>query len=92
MALSGVGFGAPRFYRGATAEAAPQRSIVQQSRDLSDAMTALRAPAVLPRPMRASIGAQMATLCLVQSGDEFTSAGASGLNAASAAYATVISD
>ncbi len=91
MALSGVGPGTPQFYRGTAAQAAPQ-SYARQSQDLSDAVSALQAPAILPTPVRTSTGTQMATLCLVQPGDEAANPGASTLNTALAAYATVITD
>jgi hypothetical protein len=92
MALSAVGLGAPQFYRGDTAQAAPQKNITQQSKDLSDAVNALRSPTVVPLGVRASTGTQMATLCLVQPGDSAGSSGNSNFNGVVSAYSTVLAD
>lgn len=93
MPLSAVGFGAPQFYRGGAAQAVPQKSLAQQSKDLSDAVNALQSPAVIPTGVRAAPGTQMATLCLVQSHDGSTAAsGGSSQSNVVAAYATVLGD
>ncbi|WP_297297253.1 hypothetical protein [uncultured Methylovirgula sp.] len=92
MASSGVGLVTPQFYRGTLAQAAPKRGFVQQSKELSDAVVALQAPAVLPAPVRTGSSAQMATLCLVQSGDHAARAESGALHAALAAYATILTD
>jgi hypothetical protein len=92
MAISGVGPRAAQFYGGTVAQTAPQKSFAQQSKELSDAVVALQAPAILPAPARTSSSTQMATLCLVQPGDNATSAASGGLNTALAAYATVFTD
>jgi hypothetical protein len=89
MALSGAGFGAPQFYRSAAVQAAQPRSLLQQSKELSDALVALQAPIVAAAPTRNSTGASMATLCLVQPGD---SANSNSLSTALAAYSTVLAD
>ncbi|MEW6437259.1 MAG: hypothetical protein AB1508_08820 [Pseudomonadota bacterium] len=92
MAISGVGPRAVQFTRGTVAQTAPLKSFAQQSKELSDAVVALLAPTILPSPVRTSSSTQMATLCLVQPGDNATSAGSGGLNTALAAYATVFTD
>jgi hypothetical protein len=92
MAISGVGLRAAQFIRGTVAQTAPLKSFAQQSKELSDAVVALQAPAILPVPVRTSSSAQMATLCLVQAGDNAASTGSGALNTALAAYATVFTD
>jgi len=92
MAISGVGPSAAQFTRGMVAQTAPQKSFAQQSKELSDAVVALQAPAILPVPARASSSTQMATLCLVQPGENATRAGSGALDTALAAYATVFTD
>ena len=90
MALTGVGLGTPRFFRAATLPDAPTKSLAQQSQDLSNAMAALQAPAILPASPRTGVDTQMATLCLVQPDD--TALGDGSLGNALAAYATVFTD
>jgi hypothetical protein len=92
MAISGVGPRAAQFTGGTVAQAAPQTSFAQQSKELSDAVVALQAPAILAIPARTSSSTQMATLCLVQPGDNATGAGSGALSTALAAYATVFTD
>lgn len=92
MAVSGVGPRAAQFYGRTVAQTAPQKSFAQQSKELSDAVVALQAPGILPVAARSSSSTQMATLCLVQPGDNATSAGGGALNTALAAYATVFTD
>ncbi|MEI9915437.1 MAG: hypothetical protein WDN29_06060 [Methylovirgula sp.] len=90
MALSGAGFDAPQFYRSAVAQVAQQKTLLQQSKELSDAVVALQAPTVAASPVRGNTGASMATLCLVQPDDSAYSGGM--LSAALAAYSTVLAD
>jgi hypothetical protein len=90
MALSGADFGAPQFYRSSAAQVLQQKTLLQQSKELSDAVGALQAPTVSVSPARGGTGASMATLCLVQPGDSGYSSGS--LGSALAAYATVLSD
>jgi hypothetical protein len=92
MALSAVGLGTPQFYRGGTAQAAPQKNVTQQSKDLSDAVNVLRSPAVVPLGVRTSTGTQMATLCLVQPGESAGGSGSSNFNGVVSAYSTVLAD
>lgn len=87
MALSGADFGAPQFYRSSVAQVVQQKTLLQQSKELSDAVGALQAPTVSVSPARGGTGASMATLCLV--GDSYSSG---SLGSALAAYATVLSD
>ena len=88
MALSAAGFGVPQFYRSSVAQAVQQKSLLQQSKELSDAVVALQAPTVAASPARDSTGASMATLCLVQPGDSGSSTGS--LSTVLAAYSTVL--
>ena len=90
MALSAAGFSVPQFYRDSAAQAVQQKSLLQQSKELSDAVVALQAPTVAASPVRGSTGANMATLCLVQPGDSASSSGS--LSTVLAAYSTVLAD
>ncbi len=90
MALSGADFGAPQFFRSSIAQMAQQKTLLQQSKELSDAVVALQTPTVAASSTRGGTGASMATLCLVQPGDSAYSGGS--LSSALAAYATVLSD
>lgn len=100
MALYAVGSGTSQFSRAGLAQASARQNVAaQQSRDLSDALAALQAPQILTTSVRPSAGTQMATLCLVQSGDtssdtssSASSAPAATLGGALAAYATVLAD
>jgi hypothetical protein len=90
MALSGADFAAPQFYRSSAAQVMQQKTLLQQSKELSDAVVALRAPMVAVSPLSGT-GANMTTLCLVQPGDSSSYSGGS-LGSALAAYATVLAD
>jgi hypothetical protein len=96
MALYAVGSGVSRFFFGLASQARTRQSLVAaQSRDLSNAMTTLRAPQVRTAFVRASPATQMATLCLVQSSDTHNASGSvsgSALGGVAAAYATVLAD
>ncbi len=90
MALSGVGIGTLQSYWSSTAHVAPQKTLLQQSKELSDAVVALNAPTIAVSPARGSTGTSMATLCLVQPDDSAQSS--ASLSTVLAAYSTVISD
>jgi hypothetical protein len=90
MALSGAGFDTPQFYRSAVAQVVQQKTLLQQSKELTEAVVALQAPTVATSPVRGSNGASMATLCLVQPDDSGYSGGT--LSAALTAYSTVLAD
>jgi hypothetical protein len=89
MALT-ADFGAPQFYRSSAAKAVQPKTLLQRSQELSDAVVTLQTPTVSASPARASTGASMATLCLVQPGDSSYSSGS--LGSALAAYSTVLAD
>jgi hypothetical protein len=90
MALVGAGFDTPQFYRSAVAQVVQQKTLLQQSKELTDAVVALQAPTVAASPVRGSTGANMATLCLVQPGD--SASASSSLGSVLAAYSTVLAD
>ncbi len=90
MALSGAGFGALQSYWRSAAQIAPQKTLLQRSKELSDAVVALQAPTIAVSPARGSTGASMATLCLVQPDDSANSS--ASLGALLAGYSTVIAD
>jgi hypothetical protein len=96
MALYAAGSGASQFFRGLILQARARQTLVaERSRDLSDAMTTLRAPQMRMASVRTSSATQMATLCLVQSSDTQDASGSvSGgmLGGVLAAYATVLAD
>ncbi len=89
MALSGAGIGTLQSYWSSAAQGAPQKTLLQQSKELSDAVVALQAPRVAVSPARDSTGASMASLCLVQPED---SANSSASRGAAFAACSVVSD